>query len=63
MIHEKPRVAEMVQHVLEQGGKTEAVQPVAMEISVGSQGGIAVVIHLSEIREKWINISLIDQRQ
>jgi hypothetical protein len=52
MIHEKPHVAEMVQHVLEQGGKTGAVQLVAMEISVGSQGGIGVVIHLSEIREK-----------
>jgi protoheme ferro-lyase len=63
MIHGKPRVAETVQHVSEQGGKTGAVQPVATEASVGSQGGIGVVIHLLETREKRINISSIEQRQ
>jgi hypothetical protein len=48
----KPRVAEAVQHVLEQGVKPEAVQPVTTEPSVGSKGGIGVVIHLLETREK-----------
>jgi hypothetical protein len=48
----KPRVAETVQHVLKQGGKPRAVQPVTTEPSVGSKGGIGVVIHLSKIREK-----------
>jgi hypothetical protein len=47
-----PRVAKAVQHIPEQGGKTGAVQPVTTEPSVGSKGGIGVVIHLSKIREK-----------
>jgi hypothetical protein len=47
-----PRVAKMVQHVSEQGGKTGAVQPVTMEPSVGFEGGIGVVIHLSNTKEK-----------
>jgi hypothetical protein len=34
-----------------------------MEPSVGSKGGIGVVIHLSKIREKRINISAIELRQ
>jgi hypothetical protein len=58
-----PRVAKAVQHVPEQGGKTGAVQPVATEPSVGSEGGIGVVIYLSKIREKRINISSIEQTQ
>jgi hypothetical protein len=59
----KPRVAEAVQHVPKQGGKPGAVQPVTTEPSVGSKGGIGVVIHLSKTREKRINISSIEQRQ
>jgi hypothetical protein len=60
MICGKPHVAEAVQHISEQGGKPGAVQPVTTEPSVGSKGGIEVVIHLSEIREKRINISSIE---
>jgi protoheme ferro-lyase len=63
MIHGKPRVAEAVQHVLEQGGKSGMVQPVTTELSVGSKGDVGVVIHLSKTREKRINISSIEQRQ
>jgi hypothetical protein len=59
----KPRVAEAVQHVPEQGGKPGAVQPITMEPSIGSKGGLGVVIHLSKIREKRINISSIEQRK
>jgi hypothetical protein len=40
----KSRVAEVVQHVPKQGGKPRVVQPVAMEPSIGSKGGIGVVI-------------------
>jgi hypothetical protein len=54
-----PRVAKVVQHILEQGGKVRAVQPIAMEPSIGSEGGIGVVVHLSKTREKRINISSI----
>jgi hypothetical protein len=52
VIHGKPHVAEAVQHVPEQCGKLGAVQPVTTEPSVGSKGGVGVVIHLSETREK-----------
>jgi hypothetical protein len=48
----KTRVAEAVQHVPKQGGKPRAVQHVTTEPSVGSQGGVGVVIHLSKTREK-----------
>jgi hypothetical protein len=48
----KSCVAKAVQHVPEQGGKPATVQPVATKPSVGSQGGVGVVIHLSKIREK-----------
>jgi hypothetical protein len=48
----KPCVAKVVQHVPEQGGKPGAVQPVTTEPSVGSKGGVGVVIHLPKIREK-----------
>jgi hypothetical protein len=47
-IRGKTRVAEVVQHVPEQGGKPRAVQPVTTEPSVSSKGGIGVVIHLSK---------------
>jgi hypothetical protein len=63
MVRGKTRVAEAVQHVPKQGRKPGAVQPVTTEPSVGSKGGVGVVIHLSETREKWINISSIEQRQ
>jgi hypothetical protein len=43
--------------------KTGVVQPVATEPSIGSEGGIGVVIHLSKTRKKRINISSIEQRQ
>jgi hypothetical protein len=56
----KLRVAEAVQHVPEQGGEPGAVQPITMEPSVGSKGGVGVVIHLSKTREKRINISSIE---
>jgi Spy/CpxP family protein refolding chaperone len=59
----KTCVAEAVQHVSKQGRKPGAVQPVTTELSVGSKGGVGVVIHLSETREKRINISFIEQRQ
>jgi hypothetical protein len=59
----KPRVAETVQHVPEQGGKPGVVQPVKTEQYVGSKGGIGVVIHLSKTREIRINISSTEQRQ
>jgi hypothetical protein len=58
-----PRVVKAVQHVPEQGGKTGAVQPIIMEPFVDSEGGVGVVILLSKIREKQINISSIEQRQ
>jgi hypothetical protein len=62
-IRGKPHVAEAVQHVPEQGEKPRAVQPIATEPSIGSKGGVGVVIHLSETREKRINISSIEKRQ
>jgi hypothetical protein len=55
-----PHVAKLVQHVPEQGGNTRAVQPITTEASVGSEGGVAVVVHLSKRREKRINISSIE---
>jgi hypothetical protein len=48
----KTRVAEAVQHVPKQGGKPGAVQPVTTAPSVGSKGGIGVVIHLLKTRKK-----------
>jgi hypothetical protein len=47
-----PRVAKVVQHVPEQGGKIGAVQPVTTEPSIGSEGGVRVVVYLSKTREK-----------
>jgi hypothetical protein len=63
VIRGKPRVAEAMQYVPEQGGKPGAVQPITTELSVGSKDGVGVVIHLSKTREKRINISSIKQRQ
>jgi hypothetical protein len=40
----------MVPHVLKQGGKARMVQPVTIEPSVKTKGGIGVVIHLSKQR-------------
>jgi hypothetical protein len=51
-VRKNPYVAKAVQHVLEQGEKTGVVQPVTMEPSVGSEGGVGVVIHLLKTREK-----------
>jgi hypothetical protein len=58
-----PHVAKAVQHISEQGGKTGVVQPVTTEPSVGSEGGVGIVVHLLKTREKRINISSIEQRQ
>jgi hypothetical protein len=63
MVRGGPCVAKTVQYVLEQGGKTGVVQPVTTEPSVSSEGGVGVIVHLSKIREKRINISSIKQRQ
>jgi hypothetical protein len=52
MVRGSPRVAKAVQHVPEQGGKTGVVQPVAMELFVGSEGGVGVVVHQSKIGKK-----------
>jgi hypothetical protein len=62
-IRGKPRVSKSVQHIPEEGGKHGAVQPITTEASIGSKGGVGVVIHLLETREKRINISSIEQRQ
>jgi hypothetical protein len=62
-IRGKPHVTKAMQHIPEQGRKPGAVQPVATEPSVGSKCGVGVVIHLSETREKRINILSIEQRQ
>jgi hypothetical protein len=63
MARGEPHVAKAVQHVPEQGEKPRAVQSVTTEPSVGSKGGVGVVIHLLKTREKRINISSIEQRQ
>jgi hypothetical protein len=63
MVRGEPHVGEAVQHVPKPGGKPRAVQPVTTEPSVGSKGGVWVVIHLSKIGEKQISISSIEQRQ
>jgi hypothetical protein len=56
----KTRLAEAVQHVPKQGGKPGVVQPVTTEPSIGSKGGVGVVIHLLKTREKRINISSVE---
>jgi hypothetical protein len=38
----------MVKHILEQGRKAGTVQPITTEPSVGPEGGVRVVIHLSQ---------------
>jgi hypothetical protein len=58
-----PRVAEMIKHILKQGRKAGTVQPVVTEPSVGPEGGVGVVVHLSTTRKKRIIISSIEQRQ
>jgi hypothetical protein len=47
-----PRVAKVLQHILEQGGKSGVVQPITTEPSIGSEGGVGVVDPLSKKREK-----------
>jgi hypothetical protein len=51
-LHGSPHVTKMVRHVPEQGRETGTVQPVAMKPSVGSKGGVGVVVHLSKTKEK-----------
>jgi hypothetical protein len=58
-----PRVAKAVQHVPEQHREIGTVQPVTIKPSVGSEGGVGVVVYLSKTKEKYINISFIEQRQ
>jgi hypothetical protein len=50
-LHGSPRVAEMVEHIPEQGRKAGMVQRVTMEPSIGPEGGVGVVIHLSGTRK------------
>jgi hypothetical protein len=57
------RVAKEVEHVPEQGREVGMVQLVTMRPSVGSDGGVGVVVHLSKTKEKWVNISSLEQRQ
>jgi hypothetical protein len=57
------RVAEMVEHILEQSQKAGTVQPIATKPSVGPEGSVVVVVHLSKTRKKRISISSIEQRQ
>jgi hypothetical protein len=47
-----PCVAETVEHVPKQGQKARTVQPITTEPSVGPEGGIGIVIHLSKTRKK-----------
>jgi hypothetical protein len=58
-----PHVAKMVEHIPEQSWKAGMVQPITIEPSVGPDGGVGVVAHLSKTRKKWISISSIEQRQ
>jgi hypothetical protein len=46
-----PHVADTVEHIPEQGQKAGTVQPVATEPSIGLEGDIGVVIHLSKTRK------------
>jgi hypothetical protein len=57
-----PHVAKVVQHVPEQGWEAKMVQPIATKPSIGSEGAVGVVVHLPKTKEKWINISSIEQR-
>jgi hypothetical protein len=50
-VHGSPRVAKTVKHIPEQGQKAGTVQPVAMKPSIAPEGGVGVVIHLSETRK------------
>jgi hypothetical protein len=59
----EPHVAKVVQHVPKQGGEPGAVQPITIEPSIGSKGGVGVVILLLKTMEKQNNISSIEQRQ
>jgi hypothetical protein len=58
-----PLVVKTVKHIPEQGRKAGTVQPIVTEPSVGLEGGVGVVIHLSTTRKKRTIISPIEQRQ
>jgi hypothetical protein len=58
-----PCVAETVKHVLKQGREAGTVQPVTTEPSVGPEGGVWVVIHLSTTKKKRIIILSTEHRQ
>jgi hypothetical protein len=60
MVHGSLCVAETVKHVPEQGRKAEMVQLVAMEPSVGPEGGVGVVVHLSTTRKKESSFHLLN---
>jgi hypothetical protein len=47
-----PRVAKMVKHVPEQCRKARTVQPVITKPSIGPEGGVGVVVHLSTTRNE-----------
>jgi hypothetical protein len=52
MVCGSPRVAKTVKHVPEQGRKAGTVQAVSTEPSIGPEGGVGVVVHLSTTRKK-----------
>jgi hypothetical protein len=60
-VRRSPRVAKTVKHVPKQGRKAQTVQPITTEPSVGLEGGVGVVIHLSNTRKKQIIISSTEQ--
>jgi hypothetical protein len=58
-----PRVTKMVKHVSEHGRTAGTVHDITMEPSIGPEGGVGVVIHLSTTKKKRIIISSTEQRQ
>jgi hypothetical protein len=58
-----PRMAKMLEHVPEQSWNAGTVQPITTEPSIGPEGGVGVVIHLSKTGKKRINISSVEQRK
>jgi hypothetical protein len=59
VVRGSPRVTELMQHIPEQGRKPGTVYPIATVSSVGSEGDVGLVVHLSKTKEKQINISSI----
>jgi hypothetical protein len=55
MVRGSLRVAETVEHVPKQSRKARTVQPIPTKPSIGPEGGIGVVVHLSKTRKKHVN--------